>query len=104
MGPELLDVVPMTEAFARMMSGQRDTPGPPATSSTPYEWRPRLSRSKTRKAMKQEIEVASSVYAPRPTPRKREAETAVDQPSAASSSTATEQPVLKTPRGSRSSQ
>ena len=100
--PLQLDVVPMTEAFARMMTGQK--PDPRMASSAPYQWKPRLSKSMTRKAVKQEVAEASNAFTPRPTPRKRDADMAVEQPSAAGSSADIEQPVLKTPRGTRSSQ
>ena len=58
----------------------------------------------TRKAVEQEVAEASSANTPRPTPLKRDADMAVEQPSAASSSADIEQPMLKTPRGTRSSQ
>ena len=105
-GPELLDVVPMTEAFARMMTSERNAPMQSAAISSPYEWRPMLSRPEVREAVQQEIGAASSAHAPHPVMRKRGAETTVDQPTAASSSStaADEQPVMKTPRGTRSSQ
>ena len=98
---ELLDMVPMTDAFARMMKGDRNDILPNAAINTPYEWKPTLSRPDMLEAVQQELGAASSTHAQRP--EKRGAETAGDQPSA-SSSTVDEQPVLKTPRGTRSSQ
>ena len=98
---ELLDMVPMTEAFARMMKGERGDSLSSVAINTPYEWKPMLSRPDVIEAVQQELGAASSTHAQRP--EKRGAETAGDQPSA-SSSTVDEQPVLKTPRGTRSSQ
>ena len=98
---ELLDMVPMTDAFARMMESVCCYFMANSEIYTPYEWKPTLSRPDMFEAVQQELGAASSTHAQRPV--KRGAETAGDQPSA-SSSTVDEQPVLKTPRGTRSSQ